>query len=163
MSVSLTFFAPGNPKGQPRPRAFSRGGSARVYDPGTAEGWKGSVAIGSQPFKPLAPLTGPIRVDLEFYFARPKRLCRKADHSGRIPHTGKPDLDNLAKAVLDALTQLGWWQDDAQVVAGLWAKFWVPMGAAPGALVTVIELGLTWLDTNPMSAAIIPKAQGAAR
>lgn len=141
MTRTWRFFAPGNPKGQPRPRAFSRGGSARVYDPGTAEGWKGSVAIGSQPFKPPAPLSGPIRVDLEFYFARPKRLCRRNDPQGRIPHAGKPDLDNLAKAVLDALTQLGWWQDDAQVFAGLWVKFWVPMGTAPGVIVMVSELG----------------------
>ena len=40
--------APGIPKGQPRPRAFSRNGHARVFDPGTAEGWKSAVAVAAQ-------------------------------------------------------------------------------------------------------------------
>jgi hypothetical protein len=54
-------------------------------------------------------------------------LARPQGHYGRakgVPylksdaphyHTGKPDADNLAKAVLDALTTLGIWHDDAQV------------------------------------------------
>ena len=31
------------------------------------------------------------------------------------PHTGKPDLDNLEKAVLDAITRSKLWKDDKQV------------------------------------------------
>lgn len=31
-------------------------------------------------------------------------------------HTSKPDCDNLAKAVLDALSDLGAWEDDRQVI-----------------------------------------------
>jgi len=30
-------------------------------------------------------------------------------------HTSKPDADNLAKAVMDVLTRLGAWTDDALV------------------------------------------------
>ena len=132
-----TFFAAGDPKGQPRPRAFSRGGVTRMYDPGTAEGWKASVAVESKVAKPSVPLLGPVSVNLEFFFRRPKRLLRKCDPDGRVPHDGKPDLDNLAKAVLDALTQLGWWLDDSQVCAGWWAKWYVARGCTPGVCVEV--------------------------
>jgi len=39
-TLIFSTFARGAPKGQPRPRAFSREGKASVYDPGTAEGLK---------------------------------------------------------------------------------------------------------------------------
>ena len=38
MTTPISFTVLGDPKGQPRPKAFSRGGHAAVYDPGTAEG-----------------------------------------------------------------------------------------------------------------------------
>jgi Holliday junction resolvase RusA-like endonuclease len=93
----------------------------RVYDPGTAEGWKGQIAIAARPFIPAVPWEGPVRVSVMFRLARPQ------GHYGRakgVPylksdaphyHTAKPDADNLAKAVLDTITALGIWHDDAQV------------------------------------------------
>ena len=66
----IAFFAAGLPKGQPRPRAFSRGGHARVYDPGTAEGWKASVALAARDELPPAPLEGALSVSLRFYMPR---------------------------------------------------------------------------------------------
>lgn len=32
-----------------------------------------------------------------------------------LPHTERPDVDNLVKAILDAMTRAGVWKDDAQV------------------------------------------------
>ena len=60
----------GDPKGQPRPRAFARGGKARVYDPHTAEGWKSQVAAAIAP--PVDRISGPVTVAINFYFARAK-------------------------------------------------------------------------------------------
>jgi Holliday junction resolvase RusA-like endonuclease len=114
--MSIAFFAHGIPKGQPRPRAFSRGGKARVFDPGTAEGWKGQIAIAAKGCLPAQPITGPIALAINFYFPRPGRLkTKKAMAIKDISHTAKPDADNLAKAVMDALTELGMWTDDALV------------------------------------------------
>lgn len=121
-SRTLRFFAAGQPKGQPRPRAFSRGGSARVYDPGTAEGWKSCIVLAGKSERPRQPLTTPLYVFLDFLMPRPKGHYRTGKNAGKIKdgspyhHTGKPDADNLAKAVLDAMTQDGWWTDDALVV-----------------------------------------------
>lgn len=113
----IKFTAHGDPKGQPRPRAFSRGGMTRVYDPGTAEWWKSQIAVAAREHKPATPMEGPIYVALAFYFQRPKSHSGKNGLKPNAPiyHTGKPDADNLAKAVLDCLTQLHFWGDDAQV------------------------------------------------
>lgn len=116
----------GHPKGQPRPRAFARGGKARVYDPGTAEGWKSTVAMTCPP--PAVMLDGPVAVTMSFRMPRPKRL--KVDRE--VPHTARPDSDNLAKAVLDALTAVGWWRDDSQVSTLTVGKRYCHSGEAAG-------------------------------
>ena len=114
---TIQFTAFGDPKGQPRPRAFHRGGMTRVYDPGTAEGWKSQIAVEALPHKPETPIQGPVIVTLLFNFARPKSHSTSKGLRPTAPvyHTAKPDADNLAKAVLDCLTQLCFWGDDAQV------------------------------------------------
>lgn len=134
MDGTIEFFAVGTPKGQPRPRAFARnfGGKwqARIFEAGTAEAWKSQVTIAAQAHIPAEPIEGPIRVDLTFVFERPKNHFGSGKNSTRLKegapkyHTSKPDRDNLDKAVLDALTTLGFWRDDAQVVGGeLWKEY----------------------------------------
>ena len=127
----------GEPKGQPRPRAFARAGKARVYDPGTAEGWKGSIALAARGSLPPAPIDCPVRVAVSFYFPRPARLLRKKDPDGLIPHTAKPDSDNAAKAVLDCLTSIGMWRDDAIVSSLIVEKHYAARGQASGALIQI--------------------------
>lgn len=111
------FFATGEPKGQPRARAFARGGMVRMYDPGTAEAWKSQVAIAWNQSKNKQTYEGPVKLTLSFWFKRPKAHYRKSGLKPDAPdwHAGKPDADNAAKAVMDALTQLGAWRDDSQV------------------------------------------------
>lgn len=139
MNESITFRVFGEPKAQPRPRAFARkfGNtfSARVYDAGTAEGWKGLIALAVREHMPAAPIECPVRLDVAFLFDRPKRLLRKGDPDGRIPHTAKPDRDNLEKALLDCLTQCGVLADDCRVCAGEVRKYYVAKGERPGAVV----------------------------
>lgn len=112
------WFAKGLPKGQPRPRAFVRGKRAAVYDPGTAEGWKGQIALACRDLE-NRKLEGALAVSLTFYMPRPKsHFNSKGIIKPTAPvflHMQKPDVDNLAKAVLDALTGIGAWHDDAQV------------------------------------------------
>ena len=63
-------------------------------------------------------LTGPLEVSIVFGLAIPASWSRKRTQEaldGRTRPTGKPDVDNLAKQVLDALNGV-LWQDDAQVV-----------------------------------------------
>jgi len=126
----------GEPKAQPRVKAFRRGSHAGVYDPGTADGWKLLVRHEASKVWDAVKFTGPVAVELAFYMPRPKSHFGKNGLKATAPHahTGKPDLDNLEKAVLDALTQLGIWDDDSQVAVVTKCKCYSPV---PGALIVV--------------------------
>ena len=118
----------GIPKAQPRARAFAFKGKARMYDPGTAEAWKGDVAAQTKELHGRN-LQGGIRVEMHFFMARPKSHYRSngvdlKPSAPKIYYAKKPDADNLAKAVLDALTALNVWGDDDQVVVLHVAKKW---------------------------------------
>lgn len=143
--TAIQTFIPGEPKAQPRPRAFAFNGSARVYDPGTAEGWKSAVALGFKDYQG-ALITGPLRVEIDLYFSRPKghfgsgRNADRLKESAPSHHLRKPDGDNCAKAILDALSEksgIGVWKDDTQVVELLVRKHWATPNRGTGALVSV--------------------------
>ncbi len=130
----LNLFVAGEPKAQPRVRAFARGRHARVYTPDTADAWKQAVvlAVRAQLWQPIR---GPVAVRLRFHMPRPKRLPAAA-----LWHTTKPDADNLAKAVLDALTDAGLWSDDAQVAELTALKTYARPIHGPGCVIEVAEL-----------------------
>lgn len=124
MKLIVTAFVHGEPKAQPRPKAFARNGRAGIYDPGTAEGWKGVIAAALKGHAGKL-VTDALRVDLVFYFPRPKGHFGTGKNAGKLKlsapiwHTKKPDIDNLEKAVFDALSEksgIGLWKDDTQVV-----------------------------------------------
>jgi len=133
----ITFEVLGDPKAQPRPKAFARkfnNGAvmARVYTPGTAEEWKGRIALAAKEYVPFIPFTGPIRLDIQFRFKRPQSHFLKRGLRENAPffHTGKPDRDNLEKAVADSLTVLGMWKDDGQVCCGEVIKIYSDLAGA---------------------------------
>lgn len=140
MKPTLQFFVHGLPKGQPRARACRRGKFSGVYDPGTADAWKWAVRAAAKDAWEGTPFVGPIRLDVTFYFPRPKSHFRaNGDLKEKAPewHTSKPDRDNLEKALMDALTTLGVWADDCQVCTGSVRKLYRTEG---GAWVTVAEV-----------------------
>ena len=148
--MTLTFFANGTPKGQPRGRAVRRGAHAGIYNPGTADNWKSSVrAALKDQLKtmgtPKLVLTGPLRVTVAAFFPRPKshyytgKRCHEIRPDAPEYHTAKPDRDNLDKAILDALTNAGIWPDDSIVCAGGITKRYADSNQ-PGALIEITKL-----------------------
>lgn len=117
------FVVFGTPVAQPRPRACVvrpyPGGraSARVYNAdGNITVWKQLVARAArEAFAGDQPSGDAFAVVIAFHFLRPKR--GKTIPIDGVPKTTKPDLDNLAKPILDVLTRLRVWADDSQVVA----------------------------------------------
>ncbi len=107
-----TYLIMGNPVPQGRARAFTRPGmkGVRFYDPDKSKDWKSLVRYHVLDHKPDRIAEGPVSVQAVFHLKRPASLPRKVLH-----HTKKPDLDNLLKAVKDALKGICW-TDDSQVV-----------------------------------------------
>ena len=114
----------GIPKAQARARAFAfKKGErthVRMYDPETSRDWKRTVAHEAALAWAQPPLSGPVMVDLRFALPRPKSLPKRVLH-----HVKKPDLDNLAKAVKDALRGIVY-NDDSQVVCLKVSKAYSP-------------------------------------
>ena len=117
MEMPYHIFVNGLPKAQPRPRMARNG---HVYNPHSADVWKEEIKAC---FRPVLgePITGPVSLNVLFYLPAPKAM--KIADGQYIPHAKKPDLDNLLKAVMDAMSDVGVWNDDAQVSvtkAGKW-------------------------------------------
>lgn len=118
----MLVWIPGEPKAQPRPKGVLRGGFVHFYTPPVADKWKGlikeAIKASLTKFNPLAPF----RVTMVFFFKRPsthygsKNKVPYLRTGAPISHTTKPDLDNLAKAVMDALSDVKLWNDDRQVI-----------------------------------------------
>lgn len=135
--MNFDIFIPGEPKGQPRARAFARKMGAkfvaRMYDSDTADAWKAQVRAGvlaEANAQALQAIEGPFEVVMQFSFERPQShfLTSGALGKGRVrEHVQKPDADNLAKLVLDVITRLqSCWTDDDQVVRLVVEKRWSP-------------------------------------
>ena len=78
---------------------------------------------------PSEPMEGALKLTIKWFFP-----YRKSEKKGIvreekiIPHTVRPDLDNLEKSLIDTLTRLGFWHDDAQVCDKHTTKYWAPKG-----------------------------------
>jgi len=117
MKIIGTITIPGEPVAKGRPRVVRRGNHTRAITPPKTVAYESMVAlVASEAWQgePIAPDV-PVAVIIDAYFKRPKRLMRRKDPTGAIPHTKRPDGDNVAKAVLDGLDKAGIWHDDSQV------------------------------------------------
>lgn len=134
--TAFTFEVAGKPEPQRRPRAFARGGHARVHNDPRNETYADRIrwawrAAGGRCFG-----EAPVIVWVIAEFPRPKGHWRTngelsaAGH--RSPHfMGTPDGDNIAKGVCDALNGLAW-VDDRQVISLTVEKHWVVDQGLPG-------------------------------
>lgn len=114
----IRFTVPGTPVAKGRPRITTRGGQARAYTPAKTVAYEGLVALAAQDAMAGRPLIqGPVYLILTARFAIPKswnNRDRAAAATGNVWHVSRPDGDNIAKAVGDALNGVVW-GDDSQV------------------------------------------------
>lgn len=104
----------------------------RFYSPKTA--WWKACYMTAKLNRPKQPIEGPISVKMRLGFPRPKSTPKWA-----VWHRRRPDADNVAKAVLDAMTAAGWWKDDGAVAELIILKIYENV-EGPGVFVVVQPL-----------------------
>ena len=121
----LRVTVPGQPQPKARPRCLCVNHKPRLYKDGKTRAyenyiaqcvWGVSRAYRGKP-RPLCGNSDPVRVEIKAVFKRPEYMKAKRYPDGLIPHTKKPDGDNITKVVFDSVNQLGGlvWGDDCQV------------------------------------------------
>lgn len=128
---------PGEPIGKGRPRFAARLGRARAFTPPKTRGWEAMAAMLMRAQWRRAPLEGPVTLDVTAVFPRPQRLLRASSPGGRVPHTAKPDRDNIEKLIADSLEKAGVLKNDSQVWSGETRKLYAAKGEEPHVLVRV--------------------------
>ena len=124
---------PGTPVPQPRHSVSARGEFVRVYIPKShpVHEYKRRIAEYTDDWPVFV---GPLNVVIELAFPMPQSWSYKKQAAMREAwHTQKPDVDNVAKAILDALKDR--WRDDTQVARLTVDKRW-----------TDCKQGHTWLE-----------------
>ena len=117
----IHFKIEGKPVSQGRPRAVRKGAGVRMYDPPKSKAYKQMVAAKVRSYMKIngiQTITAPLAVHLNFYFTPPKSYSKKriqAIEAKEELFTKKPDLDNLAKSILDSCNNL-LFKDDSQIV-----------------------------------------------
>ena len=122
----IEFVIPGDPVPQGRPRASTRGGYVKVYDPPASRAYKKLVKTYASYNRPSVLLSGYIEVEMHIYKRTLKSFSKKkkidAENKKIRPKT-KPDADNYAKGILDAMKGIIW-QDDGQVTDLIARKYY---------------------------------------
>lgn len=137
------FIVPGEPVAKSRPKFVQRGGFTRAITPEKTVSFENLVKL---MFKQQCPTAVPfekdvpLRVQITSFFTIPKSVSKKKRQDmieRRIRPTKKPDCDNLAKAICDALNGIAFY-DDSQVVELVLDKFY---GESPETWVTIQKIG----------------------
>jgi len=104
------------------------------------------------PHQPTAPMTGALRLTLEFEWPWLSTHSQRVRAQGRIPKTTKPDASNLAKSTEDRLAALRFIDNDALVAELVVRKFF---GDRPGIGVCIEPCSpMSQHATLPMEAAV---------
>jgi Holliday junction resolvase RusA-like endonuclease len=121
--MAITFSVAGDPVPQPRPRITVRGKHGHAYVPGDhpIHAYRQAVALAARAAG-VVEADGPVSVIVDAVFARPKSHLNKSGVKPTAPALPRPDVDNLGKAVLDALQEV--MGDDKNVSRLLVEKSW---------------------------------------
>lgn len=130
----LEFTVYGTPVAQGRGRIVKRGPHYGIADPEPARKYKDDVRLQALEHRREPLWEGPVYLTIDFTFPRPKSARKEV-----FWKTTKPDLDNLIKAVTDALQGIVY-KSDAQIVSLFASK---SLEMAPGLKVPGVRISLT--------------------
>ena len=88
------------------------------YEPPKVKQARAKLTAQLSPYRPAEPTQGAVNLTVEWFF--PTKDKRKDG----MPKTTRPDCDNMVKLLLDVMTALRFWNDDAQVTSLTLIKRW---------------------------------------
>jgi Holliday junction resolvase RusA-like endonuclease len=135
----ITIVVPGKPHGKGRPRFNGQ----HVYTPVETRNYETTVGLLAQSeMRGRTMMEGPVHLDLRAVFQMPKRwspAMRAKAITGGIRPLGKPDTDNLIKALADGMNGIVY-RDDAQIVSVTATKVY---GSEPFVVATIKSVKAT--------------------
>jgi Holliday junction resolvase RusA-like endonuclease len=130
--ILLDVSIPGDPVGKGRPRVVRlKSGKTLAFTPNKTASWQQKACWCFRGQWKGEPFREPVSLTMLAVKSRPKRLMRKKDQDGLIVRPAKPDCDNVAKAVMDALETSGVLLNDIQVVELHAFSYYAEKGGAP--------------------------------
>ena len=117
--MQIMFTVNGEPVAKGRPRFAKRGNYVQTYTPVKTKSYEDEVRLLATKAKGSgSTLEGSVSVFIYISFSVPQSYSkrkREACLSGETKHTKKPDLDNVAKAIIDGMNGIIF-KDDSQII-----------------------------------------------
>ena len=142
----MKFTVLGIPVAKGRPKFAKRGNFVTSYTPQDTVNYENLVRLSyQQSCNELRVLQGEVSMKIDAFFPIPKSTSKKKHQLmaicslmaiGAIQHTKKPDADNVAKAICDALNKIAY-VDDSQIVSLEVNKYYSDV---PRAEITITEV-----------------------
>lgn len=117
------FIVMGTPVAKGRPRFARRGNWVQSYTPEKTVNYENLVKLSYSQYSGIK-FIGAIRAEIQAYFPIPKSVSKKKRLEmmcNAEKYIKKPDNDNIAKAILDALNGIAY-DDDSQITELLVTK-----------------------------------------
>lgn len=158
MARTLWIPAYGTPAPQGSKRAFAVRGKGGVRTGRVAvieqnhdriKTWRQAVIDAAETAHAALWIDVPITVQMIFWLARPRSHYGSGRNETRLRPSAPavpgrpPDLSKLVRATEDALTDVGVWRDDGQIVNCLARKCWAEPTRPPGA-----DIIICWGDAD---------------
>ena len=127
MSKHISLVIPGKPVAKARPRVFRHGKFTRAVTPTNTVNYETQIRERfATEYPGFEPMDGGLSLMLDADFPIPTSASKRKRElmlDGEIYRVQKPDLDNVIKIVMDALTGLAY-KDDSQIVEIAATKGW---------------------------------------
>lgn len=119
MSTPISFFIdciPPTVTAQQKGAFAMPGGGIRFFKKAKVKQAEQMLWALLQPYRPAEPLDGPLTLVVHFTFPwRKSETKKRLAMFALMPIDVRPDVDNVAKALCDVMTTLGFWKDDSQL------------------------------------------------
>lgn len=146
-TVAFTIYGTPLPQGRDKSARLANGRTIH-YTPEKTRIWAATIAAQAVKHRPEPLLDGPLELIAIFYLARPK----SSPKSRKWPDT-RPDLDNLEKAVTDALHGIVYYNDSRICRMVVEKRFGEPR----------IEISIRELDEGPNDGGTVQRTLADAR